>query len=207
MKFFSPPNQLTVLRILLTPVFLVFLLSYHSALRQWSLVIFILAAITDWYDGWLARRWGYVTRWGAFLDPLADKVLTSATLFAYSSLGLVSGWMVWIIVIRDAIITLLRSYTEYKGKPVDTSKLAKIKTFAQYVLIYYLLILYVGQNTPSIEENFSGTIKALLNYSFIYSSMVMITGISLWTGIMYFIDNWKTLRELYESSNKFSEPE
>jgi CDP-diacylglycerol--glycerol-3-phosphate 3-phosphatidyltransferase len=207
MKFFSPPNQLTFLRILLTPVFLVFLLSYNSILRQWSLAIFIFAAITDWYDGWLARRWGYVTRWGAFLDPLADKVLTSAALLAYSYLGLVSSWMVWIIVIRDAIITILRSYAEYKGKPVDTSKLAKTKTFVQYILIYYLLILYVAQNTPSIEVNFSGLIKTLLNYSFIYSTMVIITAITLWTGIIYILDNWKTIRELYESPIKFSEPE
>ena len=207
MKFFSPPNQLTFLRIILTPVFLVFLLSNNSVLRQWSLAIFILAAITDWYDGWLARRWGYVTRWGAFLDPLADKVLTSAALLAYAFLGLVSSWMVWIIVIRDAIITIVRSYAEYKGKPVDTSKLAKTKTFAQYILIYYLLIFYVAQNTPSVEENFGGLIKTLLNYSFIYSAMIMITGITLWTGIIYLIDNWKTIRELYESSGKYSEPE
>jgi len=207
MKFFSPPNQLTVLRILLTPVFLVFLLSYNSILRQWSLAIFIFAAITDWYDGWLARRWGYVTRWGAFLDPLADKVLTSAALLAYSYLGLVSSWMVWIIVIRDAVITILRSYAEYKGKPVDTSKLAKTKTFIQYILIYYLLILYVAQSVPSIEENFSGLIKTLLNYSFIYSAMVIITIITLWTGIIYILDNWKTIRELYESPIKYSEPE
>ncbi len=207
MKFFSPPNQLTFLRILLTPVFIVFLLSSNSVLRQWSLAVYFLAAITDWYDGWLARRWGYVTRWGAFLDPLADKVLTSAALLAYASLGLVSGWMVWIIIIRDAIITILRSYAEYKAKPVDTSRLAKTKTFAQYVLVYYLLIFYVAQNTPSIEENFGGLIKTLLNYSFIYSVMILITGITLWTGIIYIVDNWKTIRELYESSNKFSEPE
>jgi CDP-diacylglycerol--glycerol-3-phosphate 3-phosphatidyltransferase len=207
MKFFSPPNQLTFLRIILTPVFLVFLLSYNSVLRQWSLVIFFLASITDWYDGWLARRWGYVTRWGAFLDPLADKVLTSAALLAYSSLGLVSSWMVWIIVIRDAVITILRSYAEFKGKPVDTSKLAKTKTFAQYVLIYYVLVFYVAQNTPSLEENFGGLINTLLNYSFIYSVMLIITGITLWTGIIYIIDNWKTIRELYESPDKFSEPE
>jgi CDP-diacylglycerol--glycerol-3-phosphate 3-phosphatidyltransferase len=207
MKFFSPPNQLTFLRILLTPVFIVFLLSSNPVLRQWSLAVYFLAAITDWYDGWLARRWGYVTRWGAFLDPLADKVLTSAALLAYASLGLVAGWMVWIIIIRDAVITLLRSYAEYKAKPVDTSKLAKTKTFAQYVLVYYLLIFYVAQNTPSVEENFSGLIKTLLNYSFIYSVMILITGITLWTGIIYIVDNWKTIRELYESSNKFSEPE
>ncbi|RPI03802.1 MAG: CDP-diacylglycerol--glycerol-3-phosphate 3-phosphatidyltransferase [Ignavibacteriae bacterium] len=207
MNFFSPPNQLTFLRILLTPVFLVLLLSSHSVLRQWSLAVFIFAAITDWYDGWLARRWGYVTRWGAFFDPLADKILTSAALLAYASLGLVSGWMVWIIVIRDIIITVLRSYAEYKGKPVDTSKLAKTKTFAQYVLIYYLLLFYVAQNTPSIEERFSGLIQALLNYSFIYIAMLLITGITLWTGIIYIFDNWKTIRELYESSNTFAKSE
>ena len=207
MKFFSPPNQLTYLRILLTPVFLVFLLSSSSILRQWSLAIFILAAITDWYDGWLARRWGYVTRWGAFLDPLADKVLTSAALLAYSSLSLVSSWMVWIIVVRDAIITILRSYADYKGKPVDTSKLAKTKTFGQYILIFYLLIFYVAKSTPSLEESFSELIKMFLNYSLIYSAMVVITGITLWTGIIYIIDNWRTIRELYEPSNKFSETE
>jgi CDP-diacylglycerol--glycerol-3-phosphate 3-phosphatidyltransferase len=207
MKFFSPPNQLTFLRILLTPVFLVFLLSSNSILRQWSLAVFTFAAFTDWYDGWLARRWGYVTRWGAFLDPLADKVLTSAALLAYSYLGLISSWMVWIIVIRDAIITILRSYAEYKGKPVDTSKLAKTKTFAQYVLIYYMLIFYIAQNNPSLEEDFGEFITMFMNHSFIFSAMVIITGITLWTGIVYIIDNWKTIRELYESSNKFSEPE
>jgi CDP-diacylglycerol---glycerol-3-phosphate 3-phosphatidyltransferase len=207
MNFFSPPNQLTFLRILLTPVFLVFLLSSDLVLRQWSLVVFILAASTDWYDGWLARRWGYVTRWGAFLDPLADKVLTSAALVAYAFLGLVSGWMIWIIIIRDAIVTILRSYAEYKGKPVETSKLAKIKTFAQYVIIYYLLIFYVAQYTPFMEENFSGVIKTLLDRTFIYTAMLVITGITLWTGIVYLIDNWKTIRELYESSNKFSQSE
>jgi CDP-diacylglycerol--glycerol-3-phosphate 3-phosphatidyltransferase len=202
MKFFSPPNQLTFLRILLTPVFLVFLFSPFPTLRQWSLVVFILAAITDWYDGWVARRWGYVTRWGTFFDPLADKVVTSAALIAYVYLGLVEGWMVWIIVVRDAVITLLRSYAEYKGKPVDTSKLAKVKTFVQFVIIYYLLILYVAQNTPSLNESYGELILSLLNYSLVYSLMIVVTALTLWTGISHFIDNWKTIRELYDSSDK-----
>ena len=205
MKFFSPPNQLTFLRILLTPVFLAFLLSSNLVLRQWSLAIFIFTAITDWYDGWLARRWGYVTRWGAFFDPLADKVVTSAALIAFAYLELVSGWMVWIIVVRDVVITALRSYAEYKGKPVDTSKFAKTKTFAQFVIIYYLLILYVAQNTPAVYEHYSEIIRALLNYSLVYSMMIMITAITLWTGIVYIIDNWKTISELYDFSDKVTE--
>jgi CDP-diacylglycerol--glycerol-3-phosphate 3-phosphatidyltransferase len=202
MKFLSPPNQLTFLRILLTPVFLAFLFSPYPTMRQWSLLVFILAAITDWYDGWVARRWGYVTRWGTFFDPFADKVVTSAALIAFIYLGLVAGWMVWIIVVRDVIITLLRSFAEYKGKSVKTSLLAKIKTFVQFVIIYYLLILYVGENTPSLRENYAELIHDLLNYSLVYSMMIVVTGLTLWTGISHIVDNWKTIQELYESSDK-----
>jgi CDP-diacylglycerol--glycerol-3-phosphate 3-phosphatidyltransferase len=158
MKFFSPPNQMTLLRILLTPVFLAFLFSSHIFLRQWSLAVFIFMALTDWYDGWLARRWGYVSRWGAFFDPLADKVVTSAALIAYDFLGLVPGWMVWIIVFRDFLITILRSYTEYKGKPVGTTKLAKAKTFVQFAVIYYLLILYVARDMPFFTAQYGSII-------------------------------------------------
>ncbi|MBI3004982.1 MAG: CDP-alcohol phosphatidyltransferase family protein [Ignavibacteriales bacterium] len=68
MLTFSPPNQLTFLRIILTPVFVAFLLSSNITLRQVSVLIFFIAMLTDWYDGWVARRWGYVTRWGSFLD-------------------------------------------------------------------------------------------------------------------------------------------
>lgn len=204
MKFFSLPNQLTFLRILLTPVFVILLFSSDPTMLQWSLAVLIFAAITDWYDGWLARRWGYVTRWGVFFDPLADKVVTSGALFAYLYLGLVPGWTVWVIVIRDIFITLLRSYAEYKSKPVDTSKLAKTKTFVQFVIIYYLLILYVGQNTPYIHERFGELIHILLNYSLVYSMMVIVTAITLWTGIVYIIDNRKIIRELYDFSNKIT---
>ncbi len=207
MKFFTPPNQLTFLRILLTPVFLAFLFSSSIALRQLSIVVFILAALTDWYDGWVARRWGYVTPWGAFFDPLADKVVTSAALIAYAYIGLISGWMVWIIVIRDIVITLLRSYGEYKGKSIDTPKLAKTKTFAQFVLIYYLLLLYVAQKSPVIYENYSSLIDSLLNYTLIYSMMIFITVLTLWTGLVHIYDNRRTIKELYDSFFKTSQTE
>jgi len=193
---------MTFLRIALTPVFATFLLSPNLAMQQWSVVIFSLAAITDWYDGWLARRWGYVTRWGVFLDPLADKVLTSAAFIVFAYLYLVSWWMVWAIVIRDAVITLLRSYAEYKGKPVDTSKLAKTKTFTQYVVIYYILLVFIAHQTPALDENFGELINSLLDQTLIYVLMIIITTITLWTGIVYIIDNWKIIRELYDFSTQ-----
>ena len=144
------PNQLTLLRIILTPVFAWFLLSDNPVFRQISLAIFIVAALTDWYDGWIARRMGYISRWGKFLDPLADKILSSAALLVYVSLGLVDAWMVWLVIVRDFLITGLRSYAEYHDRPIVTSKGAQAKTFGEFVVIYYILILYVARNTPPV---------------------------------------------------------
>lgn len=198
MKFFTPPNQLTSLRIILTPVFLYLFLSPDVILQQWSIIVFTLAALTDWYDGWLARKWGYVTVWGAFLDPLADKVLTSATLITYSYLGILEMWMVWIIVVRDIFITLLRSYGEYREKPIATPMLAKTKTFSQFVLIYYILILYVAKNTPLVSQTYGMTIEILLNHQLIFWMMLAVTLLTLWTGIVHLYDNRLTIMELFE---------
>ena len=200
MKFISLPNQLTALRILLTPVFVVFFLASDLYLTQLSLLVFTLAALTDWYDGWVARRWGYVTRWGAFLDPLADKVLTSAAFFAFLSLHLVPTWTVWVIIVRDITITLLRSYSEYKGKPIDTSSLAKTKTFTQFVVIYYLLILVIGKETPQIYEQFKSIVDILLTPELVDGIMIFTSLLTLYTGILYLITNWSTIRELYATT-------
>jgi len=208
MKFsFTPPNQLTFLRILLTPVFLALLFSSDPLLRQLSLLVFIIALLTDWYDGWVARRWGYITRWGKFLDPLADKVVTSAALIGFIYLDLVPPWTVWVIVVRDIAITLLRSYAEFRGKPFDTTRLAKTKTFLQFVVIYYVLLLYVGKDIEFVRSRYGELINTLLDYSFLYASMVVFAAITLLTGALYIIENWKTVRELYDFSSRITESE
>ncbi len=202
---FSPPNQLTLLRIALTPVFIAFLFSSNMLLRQLSLVVFILAVLTDWYDGWVARKWGYVTPWGRFLDPLADKVVTSAALVAFSFIGLIPAWTVWVIVIRDVAITLLRSYSEYKGKPFDTTRFAKTKTVLQFAAIYYVLILHIVQDTEYFRTHFGTLIDRLLDHSLLYSLMVFIAVVTLWTGVVYIFDNWKTIRELFYFASRATE--
>jgi CDP-diacylglycerol--glycerol-3-phosphate 3-phosphatidyltransferase len=204
---FTPPNQLTVLRILLTPVFVAFLFSANPVLRQLSLAVFILAMLTDWYDGWVARRWGYITRWGTFLDPLADKVVTSAALIAFIYLNLVPPWTVWVIVLRDIAITFLRSYSELKGKPFDTTRMAKTKTFLQFALIYYVLLAYVARDTEYFRLRYGNLLDQLLDPSLLYACMVLIAAVTLLTGILYIIDNWTTVRELYGSSNRVTESE
>lgn len=192
----TPPNQLTLLRILLTPVFVAFLFSADPTLRYLSIPVFVLAILTDWYDGWVARRWGYVTRWGTFLDPLADKVVTSAALIAFIYLDLAPPWAVWAIVVRDLGITFLRSYTEFKGKPIETMKLAKTKTFLQFVLIGYVLLIYVASTSDAIRAEHAELIDSLLDETLVYASVVVVAGITVWTGVLYVLENRKTICEL-----------
>lgn len=202
---FSPPNQLTLLRIVLTPVFLAFLFAGDSLLKQLSLVVFILALLTDWYDGWVARRWGYVSRWGQFLDPLADKIVTSAALLAFVHLDLAPAWPIWLIVVRDIAITWLRSFAEFKGKPFETAKLAKTKTFLQFTIIFYMLLLYVGNQTESIALAYGGIIDQLLDYTLVYWLTVLIAALTIWTGMIYIIGNWNTIRQLHDVSDRVTE--
>jgi CDP-diacylglycerol--glycerol-3-phosphate 3-phosphatidyltransferase len=195
------PNQLTLLRILLTPVFMVLLLSGSSLLMQLSLVVFIIAALTDWYDGWIARKQGYISRWGKFLDPLADKILSSSALISFAALALVDAWMVWIVIARDFLITGLRVYAEFKDKPVVTSRGAQAKTFGEFVVIYYILILYVAHTVPSISEQFGTTIDSLMNPKVLFGMMLLVTLSNVGTGVAYLFENRKVLRELYSQRN------
>ncbi len=193
----SLPNQLTLLRILLTPVFAYLILSESSLNRQLSLIVFVIAALTDWYDGWIARKMGYTSRWGMFLDPLADKILSSAALLVYVGLGLVDAWMVWTVIVRDFIITGLRSYAEYKNRPIITSKGAQAKTFGQFVVIYYILILYVARSVPFIYSEWGGAIDTLMHPQVLFGMMLVVTLSTVGTGVAYLFDNRAFLREMY----------
>jgi len=187
------PNQLTTLRIILTPFFVYFFLSDNPVYRQISLAIFLVAAITDWYDGWLARKFNYITAYGKFMDPLADKILTSAAFFSLVSLGILELWMVVIIVIRDFLITGLRGYAEYKGKTMTTSVVVKWKTAFQMVFLYYLLFLYVGKSVSWLYNSYENIFILMLNPVFIYYSMLFISLFTLVTGLQYLYKN----RHLY----------
>lgn len=195
------PNQLTVLRIILTPVFMILFLSGDPLLIQISLVVYLIAAITDWYDGWLARKFNYITDWGKFLDPLADKILTSAAFFAFVYLDILELWMVLVIVIRDFAITGLRGYADYQKVSFVTSKSAKWKTFIQMVFIYYLLVIYTLQNTQYFYAGNSVIFNKLLEPDLIYYSMLSITLLTFYTGVEYVFTNWKTIKRLFKIEN------
>lgn len=135
------PNLLTLLRIGLTPVFL-----YMMFVDAWygkggAFLVFALASLTDFYDGRLARAGNQVTRFGRFLDPLADKILVTAGLIGLVFEHIVSMWLVVPIVLRDVIITGLRTYGWLHGRQMLTSRFARWKTAAQLVTVVLLLFL------------------------------------------------------------------
>ncbi|MEJ2196091.1 MAG: CDP-diacylglycerol--glycerol-3-phosphate 3-phosphatidyltransferase [Ignavibacteriaceae bacterium] len=191
------PNQLTILRIILSPIFLVLFLSPEPLLKQISLGVFIIAALSDWYDGWLARKFNYITEWGKFMDPLADKILTSVAFLGFAMVGLLEWWMVVIVLVRDFTITILRIYADRKGYMFITSNYAKWKTLIQMVFLYYLLILYVASITPELVSKFADVILTLLDTGMIYYIMLLITIITVHTGYIYINNNMNLIKKLF----------
>lgn len=187
------PNQLTVLRILLTPVFVYFFLVRGEMNLEISIIVYIIAALTDWYDGWLARKFNYITAWGKFWDPMADKILTSAVFVCFVIIDIIPLWMVLLIVLRDLFVTTIRGYADYKGLNFPTSTYAKVKTFIQMVFLYYLLVFY----TLSVSQFSSGWLRemslVLLNKHLVYYTMLLITVITVHSGYAYIKQNYKLL--------------
>ena len=196
------PNQLTILRIILTPIFLYLFLSKEPLLIQISLGVFFIAALTDWYDGWLARKFNYITDWGKFWDPLADKILTSTAFLGFVFVELLELWMVILIIFRDLIVTLLRIYAESRGYNFVTSYYAKWKTVFQMVFLYYLLLLYGGLNTIEVYTGNENLFNQLSNKDLIYLIMFVITLITVHSGVTYLLKNKHLIKKLFNETNR-----
>jgi len=159
--------------------------------------VYIVAAFTDWYDGWLARKFNYITEWGKFLDPLADNILNSAAFFAFVYLDILPLWMVVIIVIRDFFITGLRAVADYQNISFVTRKSAKWKTFMQMVFINYLLFVYTFSITSSIYVGNESIFKLLMDENLIYYTMSFVTILTFYTGIEYICKNIVLIKKMF----------
>jgi CDP-diacylglycerol--glycerol-3-phosphate 3-phosphatidyltransferase len=183
------PTQLTVLRIILTPVFLFLLFCKGFPFKISAFIVYAIASLTDWYDGYYARKFGTVSKWGKFLDPLADKVLVSAAFVAFYVLDYVRLWVVLIIVVRDFLITGLRSYALFKNQPVVTIYLAKVKTFIQMSAVYVIFLIFLLKQYASLNEKDFFILKFLEEIRFIDRLMMLIVLLTIYTGIRYLIEN------------------
>ncbi len=140
------PNKLTILRVLMVPFFVAFLLATpsHPGFKWIALLLFILASLTDFVDGQMARRYNMVTDFGKFMDPLADKLLTISGMICLIELGKIPAWIVIIIVAREFIISGFRLVAADNGVVIAANYWGKFKTVFQMVMII-LMIMDIAQ--------------------------------------------------------------
>lgn len=187
------PNKITVSRIILIPIFMLFMLvdfGFGDVVLLGTTIsighligglIFIIASVTDWLDGYIARKYELVTNMGKFLDPLADKLLVSAALIILVELGSAPSWIVIVIISREFAVTGLRLILAGGGEVVAANQLGKIKTVAQILAIILLLF-----NNIYFES-----IGVPMGMIILYIALIF----TAWSGVDYFYKNRKILLE------------
>ena len=165
------PNKLTILRVLMIPAFMaVFLLGSHWA----ALAIFILASVTDFIDGYVARHYNQVSDFGKFLDPLADKLLVFSAMLIFIQWGRMPAWAVMIILTREFAVSGLRMVAASNGSVLAAGWSGKIKTASTMV---GLCAMMVFMDVPVLDT--------------VVTWVIVVT--TLYSGIEYFAKNWKCL--------------
>ncbi|MFA6357636.1 MAG: CDP-diacylglycerol--glycerol-3-phosphate 3-phosphatidyltransferase [Candidatus Omnitrophota bacterium] len=188
-------NRLTMSRILLTFVFMFFLFCHGLWPKVISLIVFILAALSDLFDGMIAQRRNMVTDFGRLMDPIADKILVLAAFAAFVQLQLIDAWMFVIIVSREILITSLRLFALNKGKVLSAARAGKHKTVLQMTVIFTILgfivlkeiILKYFTWNPAWETAFRRGIFFLMLTTIV---------LTLYSGLSYLWDNRKVITRL-----------
>lgn len=167
------PNFLTSFRIFSAPVIVILLIFPNKVTTLLAAALFSLAAISDYFDGYFARRWGLVSNFGTVMDPVADKLIVSSSFIMLSSLGWIPAWIICIIIGRELAITGLRSVIAETGEDISASWLGKYKTGFQIAAIIPLLIHF-----PYFEINFHA-----IGMFFLWGALIF----TIWSGTDYCI--------------------
>lgn len=187
MRYYSIiPNVLTMLRIALTPVIFVCVLTGGWWVGL-GLLAFMLAGLTDYYDGYFARHFGVHSDFGRFLDPLADKILILCTLSSFAYLAIMPWWMVIVIGFRDACITTMRIVCARSGSRLQTSLIGKWKTALQLVAIFIVLATWFSFWLASSMPVFSVVMQRL--GGLFYGLMFVVTAVTVFSGFSYVLEH------------------
>lgn len=171
------PNGLTLFRIFLVPFLVVVLLTKFTNREYVALAIFLVAAVTDLFDGYLARKYNQVTKLGILLDPIADKLLMSAAFISLVEIGMAPAWMIVVIIGREFAVTGLRSIAAQQGVSIPASPLGKGKTVSQVIAISLLILGH-----------------QLGEFMFIaHAALWIVVIFAIFSGIDYFLKFWKLL--------------
>lgn len=162
--------------------------------KLWATIVFVIAALTDLADGYYARKYGISTSFGKFFDPLADKILTSVAFIAFVTLGYIEMWMVLVIIIREFLITGLRTMAAYKGALINPTWWAKVKTFMQMSMIV-LILLVINLRTFLPEANVStGWLQSPVVDDAIFWLMLLTVILTVATAVDYLVKSFYLFR-------------
>ena len=185
------PNALTVLRLVLVPVFVVLGLQSQSWSALWAaFVVFAIAAITDRFDGELARSWGQITDFGRIADPIADKALTLCGFALLSHQGFLPWWLTILIAVRELGITAMRAFFLRRGVVVSANQAGKQKTFMQMVALGTLLIPWA--HFTAMSEANEGWVVLLIRLGQIFAGVAL--ALTLYSGFMYVVEGVRLMR-------------
>ncbi len=187
------PNLLTVSRVVITPLFLVTILMETLPHRFLiACVIFSIASITDAVDGHLARKNNMITNFGKFLDPIADKILTTAALLAFMFMGLCNIWIVMLVLTREFAIASVRMIAATNGVVIPANVWGKIKTVSQ--MVFTILIMLLGEAYFVVETSNAILFAELPDLSLISNGLLWITAIlTVVSGGIYLYDSRKII--------------
>ena len=192
----NTPNKLTLLRIIIAPVFMVFFVMDVFSLKLVAVGLFVVAALTDLADGYYARKYDIVTGFGKFMDPLADKILVSSALVSFIALRYVSPLPVMLIIGREFAITGLRLLAAYRGVVISPTWWAKVKTCLQLTIVGVILVYIVVKDALIYYDSPSAALLQFDHY-FYFNLVLWVTAvITLWTGVDYTIKYFYMIRSV-----------
>jgi CDP-diacylglycerol--glycerol-3-phosphate 3-phosphatidyltransferase len=191
------PNILTIFRIVVTPLIVWLLVGFDGLLlHALAFVLFLVASLTDLFDGILARKLQVVSEFGKFMDPLADKILVNSTFITLNLLDVMPIWITAVIILRDGVVTLLRWGMLANGASMNTSRLAKMKTVFQYISMYVGLIFILLGHFQELD-----TIVAWVEEWFVTETIFTLTGlVTAYTGFNYLWINRSFLKNIFSES-------
>jgi CDP-diacylglycerol--glycerol-3-phosphate 3-phosphatidyltransferase len=170
------PNFLTLGRLVLVPPIVILLFFPGKLPSAVAALIFLVASLTDFFDGFIARRFGVESSFGRFLDPIADKVLVTVSLIMLINLGRVDAWLVMLIITREVAVSALRAVTKSWDTTLQPSRAGKWKAAMQFIAIVPLMIHYKYKIIVPIDFHLIGTV-------ILYVALAL----TLWSGIDYFL--------------------
>lgn len=186
------PNKLTIARIFLAFVFLFFMSQSGLAAIVIATCVFILASLTDYFDGYVAKKYNMITDFGRLIDPIADKFLILAAFLAFVRLQIVDDWMVVLILGREIIVTGLRLFALSKGKILSAERAGKHKTVSQIVAIFSILFFLIFKEMLSSWGRWSSTVEVWWRFS-IDILMLITLALTLISGLSYLWNNRKLI--------------